>query len=458
MQTAMNGPRVALALCLHILCGCDGRNESPVGPVMDASPLFWVWHRSTPLQEAEVRAINESGVKRLYWQVAECRWEGDAWHFKRIAKPMADVSGIRMVPVFRIEPQAAFLGAPDAGHSFVEMLRRWSGDKNAIGEFQLDFDCPDRLLGSYADFLTDIREQTSAYISITALAGWPSRLDFKKLARAVDAFAPMFYDLHADDEADAREGKFQPMAHSEISQSIANWSRCPKPWFAGLPNFERLSVFAANGELIGHMREWRHELLWFHPYLERGQSSLGTTVFLPTEAVNLSGTRVLPGMRVVHRIPEVEELSKLVDSARVAGASGVIWFALPGPGMRAAFSLEHLANLGRTAQLELVIADDGTVVLTNTGPADLAPSEWELVIRAAEAGQFRSASPGGFSEVSFEGILPAELSDAIVLRFARLPAGESLVSGSLIARTENLSWMIEGFMDKKPLVREKSAR
>ena len=446
-------------MALMALCACDGRKPAAEHGDLTEPPSFWVWHRSSELNDAEVRVLNEARTRKLYWQAAECRWENGAWVFKRIAQPMAAAPGIVILPVFRIEPQTAFLGSPDAAGRFAEMVRRWLGDAPMPGEIQLDFDCPDRLLDRYARFLTDTRKASApAEISITALASWPRHPQFRKLAAAVDSFAPMFYDLEADDAADVKAGRFQSLADPDVCKHIASWSQCPKPWLAGLPNFERLSVFAADGALIGHVRDWGYDTLFFHPHLKRGETVNGTTVFDPVETLDLTGTRVAPGMKVVHRAPDVAELERLVEAARHAGAAGVIWFALPGPGMRAAFSVPHLTNSNAGLKLELYLADDGSFILENPGPDDLPPGVWELVIRSDEPGCFRSASPGAFAELSLPGGLPAELADSLVLRFARLPAGESIVSGSLVAHGEGLVWLIDGMTGENPVVLRKSAR
>ena len=455
----MIGWRIALAISLHVLWGCDGRKvpEEHAGTMLP--PAYWVWHRGSELNDAEVGVLHGTGIGKLYWQAAECRWEDGRWAFKRIAKPMAGAPGIRIVPVFRIEPQTAFLGTPDAAGRFAETIRRWLGEAAMPDEIQLDFDCPDRLMDRYARFLTDMgKEVAPAEISITALASWPRHPDFRKLAAAVDSFAPMFYDLEEDKPSDVRAGRFQSLADPAVKQHIARWSKCTKPWLAGLPNFERLSVFANDGVLIGHVRDWRDDALFFHPQLKRRDVLPGTAVFDPLEVFDLSGTRVAPGMGVVHRTPDAVELGRLVEAARDAGAAGIIWFALPGPGMRSAFSVPHLTHPHAGLNLELRVAGDGSVVLENPGPADLPPGAWELRIRGGEPGSFRSASPGAFAELAQPDGLPAEMADSLVLRFARLPAGGSIVSGPLVTKNEGLVWRIDGATQEKPVASWKSAR
>jgi hypothetical protein len=118
----------------------------------------------------------------------------------------------------------------------------------------------------------------------------------------------------------------------------------------------------------------------------------------------------------------------------------------------------HLTNSNAGLKLELYLADDGSFILENPGPDDLPPGVWELVIRSDKQGCFRSALPGAFAELSLPGGLPAEVADSLVLRFARLPAGESIVSSSLVAHGEGLVWLIDGMTGENPVVLRKSAR
>ena len=410
-----------------------------------APPAFWVWHRSSPLTADERESL---GKTPLYWQAAECEWGKAAWRMNRISPPMKDAE---IIPVFRIKPQPAFLGSPDSAKSFAGEIRKWS-DGSSPREIQIDFDCPDRLLGDYAVFLKSLGQEVSpARISITALASWPRHPDFMKLAESVSSLAPMFYDLKPDDSAEVKSGRFQPMADPAVTELIRLWSKCPRPWLAGLPNFERMSVFEADGKLTGHLRGWTHDAVFFNPNLKLRALGAGVTLFETTAAIEVCGTMIPPGGKLVHRMPDAAVLETLAKAADQAGASGIIYFALPGPGIQAAFTPAHLAHTSEAPRPVLELGGRGTVILKNPGPCDLPARVWELELHSENIGAFRPASPGGFATI--DGI-----SGPVILRFSKLPAGESIVSGPLVANADGLVWSIRGIAGKQAPLPKDSAR
>ncbi len=446
----MNARTAALA-CLLAVAACGGKavRQQRGGPM--EPPAYWVWHRGSPLTVAEKESLR---ANKLYWQAAECGWKHGTWSLTRISAPFRDAS---IIPVFRIHPETAFLGSPAAAGTLAAAIRGWS-EGAELREIQLDFDCPDRLLDRYATFLESLgREIAPCRISITALAGWPRHPQFAKLTAAVSSLAPMFYDLEPDAAQDVRDRRFQPMADAEVARLIALWSTCEKPWLAGLPNFERLSVFDHQGALIGHLRGWRHDEVFFHPDLKARSLGGGVTLFDISKAVDLAGTRVPRDGITVHRMPEAGALSAMVDAADRAGARGILYFALPGPGLQAAYSPAHLAATG-DPRPRLSISRSGAVILENPGPRDLAAGVWELEVGAGHVGSFRSASPAGFATAEGAGGLPPELATSLILRFSKLPAGASLDSGPLVGNPDGLRWSLRGIVEDQAVDRVDSAR
>lgn len=441
--------RSACLICLLLVAACGGKTTRHVRSRPMAPPAFWVWHRTSPLTADERASL---GKTPLYWQAAECEWGKGKWRVVRIAPAMKEAE---IIPVFRIKPEPAFLGSPDSAKALAANIRRWS-DGWTPQEIQLDFDCPDRLLGEYADFLKSLgKEMAPTRISITALASWPRHPEFGKLAESVSSLAPMFYDLKADEPADVKAGRYQAMADPEVVKLITLWSKCPRPWLAGLPNFERLSVFGSDGKLIGHLRGWEHDAVFFHPDLKSHPQAAGVTVFEPFKPVDLSGTKIPPGAKLVHRMPDAAALAALAKAADDAGASGILYFALPGPGIQAAYSPSHLTHAAETPKPVLMLGEKGTVILKNPGPRDLPARVWELELHSEKPGTFNSASPGGFATSSG---IPAELSETVVLRFSKLHAGAAIVSGPLVADADGLTWSIRGIAEKQVALPKDSAR
>lgn len=452
-------PRAACLVALCLLAACDRKPGRHVRSGPMEPPAFWVWHRSSPLKPAEVETLRANGVRTLSWQVAECEWSGKDWLVNRIAAPVDGGVDLRIVPVFRLKPDAGFLSAPGAAERLAKAVRAWHGKRAAPEEIELDFDCPARLLGNYAKFLRAFGKEVSpARVSVTALASWPDHPQFEKLADAVSSFHPMFYDLTTDTPVRVRHHRFHPIADDEATVLMEDWKMCRKPWRAGLPSFERVTVFKADGTFIGHLRGWRPDEVFFHPSLKPAPLDNGVTLFEVTAAGNLAGTRIEPGMKVVHRTPDVGELASLAKFAELYGAEGVIWFALPGPGIPAALSAAQLTHLKAAASPTLSLERNGVLRLENPGPADLTTRVWELEIRSSQTAAFQSASPGEFAEVSTPDAVPAELSTTLTLRFSQLRAGESIRSGPLVRDGAALTWSIRGLTPEQPLKPVDSAR
>lgn len=433
---------IVVAILLSVSCG---KQDPKITRMPMAAPSFWVWHRSSSLKPDEITTLQNSGVRSLYWQVAECEWEKQHWKLVQISPPVIGTANLTIFPVFRIKPESAFLGSPNAAKLLAESIRNWSGSSPWPHEIQLDFDCPTRLLGSYANFLKDFGKRVApSRVSITALASWPQEFRFRDLALSVSSLVPMFYDLESDTPEDVKAGRFHPMADEATEKWIALWAKCPRPWLAGLPNFERLSVFEKDGRLMGHLRGWQHDPVFFHPSLIGSTSGHGSTIFQVRNTINLNGTEITPESKLVHRMADAGVLRILVKRIEQAGACGLIYFAMPGPGIQAAYSVSHLANLSdnKEAVPMLDFNKNRSITLRNPGPLDLTGVGWQLELTADHSGSFRSVSPGEFVASATPGSVPAEMSETIYLQFSKLLVGDEITSGALIEKSNSITWKL----------------
>lgn len=439
-------PALFVSACV-MTAGCD--RPRPPAAAADRVPAFWAWHRSSRLTEKE-RATLPAG-SRIHRQIAEFGWRDDKWS-PRVVAEAAALSELE-VPVVRIDPGPAFLEQPDAALMLAKWLRHHFHDRPP-GALQLDHDCPVRLLPRYAAFLDELRRELALKeLTVTALAGWIDSPAFPKLAAAADELVPMFYDLTADPPEDIVAGKAKPMAGAEAAAWIERWKSCRTPWRAGLANFERLTLFEADGTLVGHLKQWSPESVTCATFLEALTQFTGGTGYRVTDAASVHGTRVRASQILVWRAPEDAALRDLIDRSFAAGARGIVWFALPGPGMRAARSPSHLAALARgespAPSLRTTLENDGRVVLHNDGPGDLtlppgAPLH-RLTLESDDAGAFADAGPGEFSDLTAP--LTPEFSRKIVLSFPRLSVGEEIASesGLIPARGgRELQWSLDG--------------
>lgn len=442
-------------LLLPLLAACRKPAPSVSRETRQEPAAFWVWHRSSSLDDEEARKLDQAGVRRLYWQVVETTWSGGRWQSTRIAKS-ATQEGFTIIPVFRIKPDSSFLDNPAATFAFVDLVRRWSVT-GQLSEIQIDFDCPDRLLGSYAAFLREVKSGLMVRLSVTALASWPRHSDFKTLSASVDEFAPMFYDLTADAPSAVLAKRFQPIASPSDADWIRLWKNCPIPWRAGLPNFERVSVFLPDGKLSGHLRGWTRDELFFHPLLKPEPLGHGVTLYIANDDLTLAGNPISRGSFIAHRMPDENDLADLLKTAREAGTTGALYFTLPGPGIQTTFSAAN-PLLPPAANLKVESTPDGRIILTNTGTADLPPRAcdptdpsqrgWTLLLSSENNAVFRSSDPGQFPLLTTPDDTPAESARWIRLHFAHLPAGKSITSGPLLDSTEIVTWSASSFSGK----------
>ena len=435
------------ACCCLLLAGC-GKKPKVQAP---EPPSYWIWHRSSTLTPKETADLHRAGVLRVFWQVAECEWKNGRWAVTKISSPQPESESLTVTPVFRIKPGAAFLMDPASASRFVDEIRAWQGGLPSA-EIQVDFDCPARLLGNYAAFLKTVGSGLApSRISITALASWPGEPQFKKLATTVSALYPMFYDLEEDTPADVMAFRFQPIASRSVASWLKKWEDCPTPWFAGLPNFERVSLFSRTGKLIGHLRGWEPDAVFFHPYLTGKSLGNGVTLFSIDQPCRLNEYHLFPDQYLVHRMPDREILQWMGEAALRHHASGLIYFALPGPGIQATYTPIHLSSPHATVDLTLEVSGNGSVVLTNKGPADLPDGFWTLTLKGQSGGDFRSASPQEFPRLSTPEDMPAEMATTLYLHFSRLRAEDSLKSGALLSHPEKVLWSIPNLIPERPI-------
>lgn len=430
--------RPLLLVLALIATSCGRKNSSASGPTTppDLAPAFWVWHRSSALTPAEQSSI--SSASRLYWQVAEFGWRDGKWSPRPLGKPQADQA--KLIPVVRLDPGPDSILKPDAAASLAKWIR-FHFDGKPPASLQLDYDCPVRLLPKYAEYITALRAELSLQeVSVTALASWIGTPGIDKVGKAADEMVPMFYDITADPPADVVAGKLVPMAGGEAGKWIAKWKDCRTPWRAGLPNFARLTLFQSDGTLSGHLRQWRPETVLDADYLQPLSSGPGLALYQVARDASLEGTALRKGQLLAWRDTEDETLRQLIAASFASGARGIVWFALPGPGLRATHTPSHLAAMARgespQPSLKATLDEKGRVTLRNEGPGDLIPAPGKpanrLKLTSNQAGSFAAVGPGEFLSVGpSEGSrVSINFSHGIELTFYGLRVGEVVASES----------------------------
>lgn len=379
-------------------------------------PAYWVWNQTTP---------PPSNSEQLYLQVAEFTQDS-------VKILQNDLPTSRCTAVIRLPPGRSTLEDPQQKQRLLSYL-----DEISPRRLQLDYDCAASDLALYRRLLESIRSRLDPeFLSITALASWISVPEFHELARSVDEVTPMFYDLEADQAAEILANSPCPLVDSTTLSWIERWQHCPVSWRAGLPNYQRLSLFDSSGNLIGHLQQWSPSELGQLPGLSPLSEEHDSVTFLVKQSQVYRGVNLARNHLLVWRCPDEDQTALAISAARMAGASGLIWFAHPDSSPVAWHSLPHLATItsGREPKPDLNVTfnSDGSVTLNNTGDGDFfsppVQPHGELVLETKSPGSFARLEPGSFEKISSPGgsLVRPHLVQKLSLSFSQLRASQSI--------------------------------
>lgn len=419
---------------------------------------YWVWHRTAPLSEGEIGELHSQNVATLYWGAGEISNTGSEWKWKTPPLPQQQgVAGLAFVPVVRITSWGKDPFTEASVAALVEKLRPIAA---ANKELQIDFDCPDRLLGEYAKALKKIRA-VAPRLSITALAGWSRGARWKEFEGSVDEIFTMFYDLGP--EPNPAGGGAQPLVDAKTNALIADWAGCTIPWMAGLPSFARLTVFDTQGRSRGNIRQWGWDDVCFNKYLTNVKSGTdGVAMLQAARDCIITSTPLKQGELLAARWPARAALVSAADAAQKAGARGVTYFGLPDGTDPAGWSLKQMGCLASQDTPGMLLREKapGHLTLANDSGIDLEPRldgsggegvngamdrGYELEIDA-DAPVFREALAGDFWKVTGyanpatkPALVAIPLATRLTFWFSHLRAGESLDCG-LIQLAPNVAF------------------
>lgn len=421
------------------------------GACLAAEPFeraFWVWHRAQPLTAEEKDGLSKQNVQTLYWSIGELQNRQGLWRWKSPPSSLdAVATGFHVVPVVRLTTEEK---APFAAAAMPGLLKALQGVAGA-GQLQLDFDCPDRLLGDYATALASLR-RTVPHLSITALTHWPTLRGFPALAHSVEEIAPMFYDMQADPTGVSSDAPPPPILDPEkVAVALHAWSTCPAPWRAGLPSFARLTVFDRTGLSRGQIPNWSWDDFCFHKNLHTlGPTHLGVTLFRADRDTRVAHTAVAQEEIVASRFVDRPALAKVFAEAREAGARGAIFFRLADDTDPSGWSAADLGALAsaETPRLILRAASEDRLELVNDSeqdvPVRLSGTKGDLdrgyaLEIDAPAPLFRDALAGDFWRMASHANPDTEkptpvavpLATRVTLWFSHLPARSRLQTGLL---------------------------
>jgi hypothetical protein len=328
------------------------------------------------------------------------------------------------------------------------MVENLANFADAQGRLQIDCDCPDRLLLSYARFLEDLRKRVP-HLSASALAGWSGHPALGKLQESVEELDVMFYDLVPDLSPTSRENPPYPLLNEAVfARQLAAWEQCKTTWRAGLPNFGRVTVFDSTGKSLGQIRNWTWDEVIFQPRLKFVSAPVPGVILMKAEAdLVMAETPVKSGAFVSVRWVDRQTLANALSLVKKSRAAGTVFFRLPDSSDPSGWSVSQINQImqGRVeeAQVELRKAGEG-FILQNKSGADLpprllgdGPNDRGYALEVdAPACIWREALPGDFWRVGLHAspdtkpvAVPAPFATRLTFWFSRLRAGENLKTG-----------------------------
>lgn len=361
-----------------LLAACERQDA----PALDQQ--LYIWQRQwTPAHDAALRESRESfSTLRV---LALQAFPNDGWYRAQIDAPLLKHDGRPLIAVVRLDGQLKALDQQQVSAQILQMLADWQAQGLTVSGVEIDHDAGNARLLAYSEFLVHLRGALPANLplSITALPAWLDSSQLPALLASVDSSV---LQVHA--VSDPRRGLFDA---EQARRWAKAWGRVSdKPFYLALPAYGVALLPDADGVPVVESEV----------PLERG------------------------GQRR-ELLADPQQLSRLATDMREdrpEHLAGLIWFRLPLPNDRRAWSLSTLRAVARgdtlSSRLGLTFSDhDGLqdIALRNVGNLD---SAWPTRITVKA-----SACEGVDALAGYALQQSADLLTFTRLRDGRLPAG-----------------------------------
>jgi len=365
-------------LAVVLLCACERQDAAPL------DQQLYVWQRQWT--SAHELALKDSRSDFSTLRVLALQaFPNDGWHRARIDAPLLQHDGRPLIAVIRLDGQLKALDQTQVNAQILQVLADWQAQGLTVSGVEIDHDAGNARLPAYSEFLVRLRGALPADLplSITALPAWLDSSQLPALLASVDSSV---LQVHA--VSDPRRGLFDP---EQARRWAKAWGRVTdKPFYLALPAYGVALLPDADGVPVVESEV----------PLERG----GQRRELLADPQQLS------------------RLAKDLREDRPEHLAGLIWFRLPLPNDRRAWSLATLSAVARgdglSSRLGLTFSDhDGLqdITLRNVGNLD---SAWPARI-TVKAG----ACEGADALAGYSLQQSADLLTFTRLRDGRLPAG-----------------------------------
>lgn len=290
--------RLCGALVLALLTGCEPQ------PPMPLDQQLYVWQRQW--RPAHEQALAESRRDFSTLRVLALQAHPKAgWSRALVNLAQLKADGRPVIAVVRLDGQLPALDVQLAQQQIAQLIARWQQAGVTPSGLEIDHDSGSARLAGYSQFLQALRKQLPADIklSITALPAWLDNPNLPELLEAVDSSV---LQVHA--VSDPRQGLFDPVKAKSWAQ---RWSRASdKPFYLALPAYG-VALLPDTG---------------------------GAPLVESEAPLNHAGER----RELLADPQQLADLALQMREKPPAHLAGLIWFRLPLPGDRRAWSLTTL--------------------------------------------------------------------------------------------------------------------
>lgn len=349
MPTMSSLRRLFACIVLGALAGCQPEPASPL------DQQLYIWQRQWRPVHAQALAESRADFSTLRVLALQAQPKA-GWSRALVDLAQLKADGRPLIAVVRLDGQLPALDLQSVRNQIAQLLADWQAAGVPLSGLEIDHDSGSARLPGYTAFLLNLREQLppGLKLSITALPAWLDSPQLPALLQAVDSSV---LQVHA--VSDPRRGLFDPR---QARQWAERWSHVSeKPFYLALPAYGVALLPDAGGA----------------PVVE-------------SEApLDLAGER----RELLADPQQLLELGRQLRNQPPAHLAGLIWFRLPLPGDRRAWSLTTLKAVARgdalASQWQVeTTGRDGLydITLANVGNLDLPlPARVELNIGACDA-------------------------------------------------------------------------
>jgi hypothetical protein len=240
----------ACAIALALFSGCERSAREVAGAIPQSG---YLWQRDWTPAVADSMAEAQRRMDGVVVLGAEIVWVGNKpeaikasinWEtLKNASKPVTIA--------LRIAPFAGPFAADDASARFVtatakSLLEKSQTEGVKLKAFQIDFDCAQKSLEGYRQWLSVLRPLPVRLV-VTTLPSWLDEPEFARLIHEVDGYVLQVHSVPTSDES----------GHAVLCDTVlarkwvAKAAKLGVPFAVALPTYRCLAGYDAAGKLLG---------------------------------------------------------------------------------------------------------------------------------------------------------------------------------------------------------------